>query len=194
MGQERGGPGCPHRAWPTPVIGPSQGAGWPGWPQGLLGRGRPAHVVPRNTSHREPFHTEARPRFLPGTQTRGARPVCPARPLPQPQRLPCKPSLSPSPHPRCPGRPQPFRARSRARSTAGSGPGAPHAAVGPEETGTQAEVRRQKGFREAHRQLEMWGTGWTAVGDSLLDTDGSVSNKIRARAKNNILPSGKRAA
>lgn len=33
-----------------------------------------------------------------------------------------------------------------------------------------------------------------AVDDGLLDTNGSVSNKIRARAKNSALPSGKRAA
>lgn len=33
-----------------------------------------------------------------------------------------------------------------------------------------------------------------AVDDGLLDTNGSISNKIRARAKNSALPSGKRAA
>lgn len=33
-----------------------------------------------------------------------------------------------------------------------------------------------------------------AFDDGLLDTNGSISNKIRARAKNSALPSGKRAA
>lgn len=62
MSQERGGPGCPHTTWPTPTIGPSQGAGWPGWRQGLPERDRSAHVVPRDISHQEPFHTESPPR------------------------------------------------------------------------------------------------------------------------------------
>lgn len=33
-----------------------------------------------------------------------------------------------------------------------------------------------------------------AVDDGLLDTNGSISNKIHAHAKNSALPSGKRAA